>query len=38
MLIFFFSITLLILGYVVYSPFVEKQAGIDPTAITPQER
>ncbi len=38
MLIFFISITLLILGYVVYSPFVEKQAGIDPTAITPQER
>ena len=38
MLIFFISITLLILGYVVFSPFVEKQAGIDPTAITPQER
>ena len=38
MLIFFASITLLILGYKFYSPFVEKQAGIDPTAITPQER
>ncbi|HAB92626.1 MAG TPA: carbon starvation protein A, partial [Pseudomonas sp.] len=30
--------TLLILGYKFYSPFVEKQAGIDPTAKTPQER
>ena len=38
MLIFFVSITILILGYKFYSPFVEKQAGIDPTAITPQER
>ncbi len=38
MLIFFISLTLLILGYKFYSPFVEKQAGIDPTAITPQER
>ncbi|WP_205340452.1 carbon starvation protein A [Denitrificimonas caeni] len=38
MLIFFISITILILGYKFYSPFVEKQAGIDPTAITPQER
>lgn len=38
MLIFFVSITILILGYKFYSPFVEKQAGIDPTIITPQER
>ena len=38
MLIFFISITLLILGYKFYSPFVERQAGIDPKAITPQER
>lgn len=38
MLIFFISLTLLILGYKLYSPFVEKQAGIDPKAITPQER
>lgn len=38
MLIFFISITVLILGYKLYSPFVEKQAGIDPTAVTPQER
>src|SRR3990167_438759 len=38
MLIFFVSIAILILGYKFYSPFVEKQAGIDPKAITPQER
>ena len=38
MLIFFISIAILILGYKFYSPFVEKQAGIDPKAITPQER
>ncbi len=38
MLIFFISLTILILGYKFYSPFVEKQAGIDPSAITPQER
>lgn len=38
MLIFFISITLLILGYKFYSPFVEKQAGIDPTIPTPQQR
>ena len=38
MTIFFIAITLLILGYVFYSPFVEKQAGIDPSAITPQVR
>ncbi len=38
MLIFFVSLTILILGYRFYSRFVEKQAGIDPAAITPQER
>ncbi|MGB5854581.1 MAG: carbon starvation CstA family protein [Oceanisphaera sp.] len=38
MLIFFISITILILGYKFYGPFVEKQAGIDPTALTPQQR
>lgn len=38
MLIFFVSIALLILGYKFYGPFVEKQAGIDPTARTPQQR
>ncbi len=38
MLIFFVSIAILILGYKFYSPFVEKQAGINPKAITPQER
>ena len=38
MMIFFICLTLLILGYVLYSPFVEKQAGIDPTALTPQVR
>lgn len=38
MLIFFISLTLLILGYKFYSPFVEKQAGIDSSAKTPQAR
>ncbi|MBO1518123.1 carbon starvation CstA family protein [Oceanisphaera pacifica] len=38
MLIFFISITILILGYKFYGPFVEKQAGIDPTVKTPQQR
>lgn len=38
MLIFFASLAILILGYKFYSPFVEKQAGIDPKATTPQER
>ena len=38
MLIFFISFVILILGYKFYSPFVEQQAGIDPTALTPQER
>ena len=38
MLIFFASLAILLLGYKFYSPFVEKQAGIDPTAITPQQR
>ena len=38
MLIFFIAITILILGYKFYSPFVESQAGIDPTAQTPQKK
>jgi len=38
MLIFFISIAILILGYKFYSPFVEKQAGIDKNAVTPQAR
>lgn len=38
MLIFFISLAVLLLGYKFYSPFVEKQAGIDPKAVTPQER
>ena len=38
MIIFFICITLLILGYKFYSPFVEKQAGIDPSVKTPQVR
>lgn len=38
MIIFFICITLLILGYKFYSPFVEKQAGIDSTIATPQTR
>jgi len=38
MIIFFICITLLILGYKFYSPFVEKQAGIDPSLKTPQVR
>lgn len=38
MLIFFVSLALLILGYKFYGPFVEKQAGIDPKALTPQQR
>ncbi|WP_397471019.1 carbon starvation protein A [Rheinheimera sp.] len=38
MLIFFISIAILLLGYKLYSPFVEKQAAIDPSAVTPQER
>jgi len=38
MLIFFVSLAILLLGYKFYSPFVEKQAGIDPKATTPQER
>ena len=38
MLIFFVSIAILILGYKFYGPFVEKQAGIDPTIATPQQR
>ncbi|CAH0991214.1 Peptide transporter CstA [Sinobacterium norvegicum] len=38
MIVFFICIALLLLGYKFYSPFVEKQAGIDPTAETPQSR
>lgn len=38
MIIFFICLTILLLGYKFYSPFVEKQAGIDPSAITPQSR
>ncbi len=38
MLIFFICIGLLLLAYKFYSPFVEKQAGIDPKAKTPQTR
>jgi carbon starvation protein CstA len=38
MLIFFICITILILGYKFYSPFVEKQAGIDSSVATPQSR
>ncbi|MFA7553021.1 MAG: carbon starvation CstA family protein [Spongiibacteraceae bacterium] len=38
MLIFFVCIVLLLLAYKFYSPFVEKQAGIDPDAKTPQAK
>ena len=38
MLIFLICIALLLLAYKLYSPFVEKQAGIDPTVQTPQTR
>ena len=38
MIIFFICITILILGYKFYSPFVEKQAGMDTTVDTPQKR
>ena len=38
MLLFFISLAILFLGYKLYGPFVEKQAGIDPSAVTPQER
>ena len=38
MLIFFICLAILILGYKFYSPFVERQAGIDHEAITPQQR
>ncbi|MGK0408903.1 MAG: carbon starvation protein CstA [Shewanella psychromarinicola] len=38
MLIFFICIGLLLLAYKFYSPFVERQAGIDPNAKTPQAR
>jgi len=38
MLIFFLCLALLVLAYKFYSPFVERQAGIDPKAQTPQAR
>lgn len=38
MLIFFICIALLVLAYKFYSPFVERQAGIDPKALTPQAK
>ena len=38
MLIFIICITLLVLAYIFYSPFVERQAGIDKKAKTPQTR
>lgn len=38
MIIFFTCLALLFLGYKFYSPFVEKQAGIDSTLKTPQVR
>ncbi|GGB55280.1 carbon starvation protein A [Shewanella inventionis] len=38
MLIFLICIALLLLAYKLYSPFVEKQAGIDPNLPTPQTR
>jgi len=38
MMIFFICLTILILSYKFYSPFVEKQAGMDPKAATPQTR
>ncbi|MBB1269500.1 carbon starvation protein A [Shewanella sp. SR44-3] len=38
MLIFLICIVLLLLAYKFYSPFVERQAGIDPKAKTPQSR
>ena len=38
MLIFIICITLLLLAYKFYSPFVERQAGIDKNAKTPQTR
>lgn len=38
MFIFLICIALLLLAYKFYSPFVEKQAGIDPSAQTPQQK
>ena len=38
MLIFFICLTVLFLGYKFYSPFVEKQAQLDPNVKTPQQR
>ena len=34
----FICLTILILGYKFYSPFVAKQAGLDSTVDTPQKR
>ena len=38
MIIFFISIGILLLGYKFYSPFIERQSGIDLNAKTPQVR
>ncbi|WP_017446187.1 carbon starvation protein A [Gayadomonas joobiniege] len=38
MLIFFICLTVLLIGYRFYSPFVERQARIDKSAITPQQK
>lgn len=38
MIIFLISVSALVAGYLFYSPFIAKQAKIDPSAITPQER
>lgn len=38
MLVFFICVALLLLAYKFYSPFVERQAGIDPKAETPAHR
>lgn len=38
MIIFFICLILLIIGYKCYSPFIEKQAGINTESQTPQQR
>lgn len=38
MLVFLLCIGLLLIGYRLYSPFVEKQADIDRDALTPAKR
>lgn len=38
MIVFFICIALLLLAYKYYSPFVERQAGIDPQAQTPAHK